>query len=318
MLRTVLVKNLLPASLLLLVPFACTVDGLKSLPTEAAPNDDGGGGESFGPTGAGGGYVPPDPDDQGGGECPYEGPPPLDVNSLEPCPSCSAGGAHCLPTSLVPAEFQGQLASCSGDQLCVPDTFIETTGKFIPDTCESVAGAEGRCLSPCLPQVAAQAANLPRSTCSAVELCVPCYDPQTGDPTGACELSCDPGPVEPPVLLPACCEDDGISYGTCVPKAAAGAQADRLGPDSCPQNGGELVCAPNEYVENQNYQAPDCNDFFRSFMFGSEFGPGKCLSKCIPEVADAPLTGAGNCEAENVNCVPCLNPLSGESTGACD
>ncbi len=81
---------------------------------------------------------------------------------------------------------------------------------------------------------------------------------------------------------------------------------------------GDLVCAPNEYVENQNYKAPDCDDFFRGFLFGSEFGPGKCLSKCVPEVADAPLTGAGDCEGENVKCVPCISPLDNQPTGACD
>jgi hypothetical protein len=120
------------------------------------------------------------------------------------------------------------------------------------------------------------------------------------------------------VLLPECCStEEGVSYGTCVPKSAAGAQAERLGQDTCP-DGGDLVCAPNEYVENQNYLAPDCDDFFRSFVFGSEFGPGKCLSECVPEVADAPLTGAGDCEAENVKCVPCISPLDNMPTGACD
>lgn len=319
MTRSALLKTLFPVVIVTLVPFACSVKGVEPLAQRPPKGDAGGGDDTLDPTGSGGGGdVPQNPGNPGEPECPYEGPPPVNVDSLEPCPSCTVGGAHCLPSSLVPADFQSQLAACEPGQLCVPDAFIETNGQFIPATCESVAGAEGRCLSPCLPQVAEQAANLPRSSCAATELCVPCYDPQSGEATGACELSCDPGPGEPPVLLPACCESEGVSYGTCVPKSAAGDQADRLGPDSCPQGGGELVCAPNEYIEDQSYQAPDCDDFFRAFTFGAEYGPGKCLSNCIPEVADAPLTGAGDCEGENVKCVPCISPLDGESTGACD
>lgn len=319
MMRSANLRSLLPLAMVVLIPFACSVKGTNNPPGPVGDGLDGDGGESVDPSGStGAGNSPNDPGNPGEPECPYTGAPPLDPNSLEPCPNCAIGGAHCLPNALVPAEFQNQLDSCNADSLCVPDMFIETTGQFIPETCESVAGAEGRCLSPCLPQVAEQAANLPQSTCGATDVCVPCYDPQTGEPTSACELSCDPGPTEPPALLPECCtDDDGISHGTCVPASAAGDQADRLGPDTCPE-GGDLVCAPNEYVNDPNHQAPDCEDTFRGIVFGSEFAPGKCLSTCIPEVEEAPLTGAGDCEAENVKCVPCINPLDGESTGACD
>jgi hypothetical protein len=309
-------KTFVALGVVALVPIACATTGPDGEPLVVdRGGDQNTGGDPIDPVGSGGaGNAPNNDGGDAPQECPSTDPPPIDPASLPECPSCAVGGAHCVPTVLVPAEQQAQLASCDAESLCVPDMFIETEGRFIAESCESVAGAEGRCLSPCIPEIAEQAANLPQSTCGPTDVCVPCFDPQTGTSTGACELSCDPGPAEPPTLLPPCCE----GRGTCVPKSAAGDQADRLGPDSCPQDASQLVCAPNEYVMDPAYQPPDCNDFFRAFFFGEEFGPGKCMSECIPEVADAPLTGAGDCEGENVKCVPCLNPLSGEPTGVCE
>ena len=74
----------------------------------------------------------------------------------------------------------------------MPDTLIETGGNFILPTCTSVFGAEGRCLSTCVPQLADTADSLPQDICDENERCTPCFDPlQDGaPPTGACELSC--------------------------------------------------------------------------------------------------------------------------------
>src|SRR4029079_12866867 len=41
---------------------------------------------------------------------------------------------------------------------------------------------------------------LPRDRCAADERCVPCSDPLTGQPTGACTTSCDV-PADPPFVL---------------------------------------------------------------------------------------------------------------------
>jgi hypothetical protein len=86
--------------------------------------------------------------------CPYSGPPIYDPSSFDACsPSC--GGAHCVPSEIVPSGIQSLLASCT-DGLCAPDPIIAAAGQFVPNTCTSIAGAEGRCLSTCLPAVAAR------------------------------------------------------------------------------------------------------------------------------------------------------------------
>src|SRR6185503_16226939 len=87
--------------------------------------------------------------------CPWTGPPIYDPNTFAACsPTCS--GAHCAPTAIVPSGLQSLLGACPGG-FCAPDPIIAAAGQFIPNTCTSIAGAEGRCLSTCLPGVAAAA-----------------------------------------------------------------------------------------------------------------------------------------------------------------
>lgn len=239
--------------------------------------------------------------------CPHEGEPLIDPASL---PACEPG-AHCLANALIPADLAPRLADCDAESKCVPDEFIATGGNFIPPTCESVAGAEGRCLNKALPEVADQAALLPQSTCAETQLCVPCFSPLDQTETGACRLSCDPGPTEGPSQLPACCE----GRGTCVPASAAGANADRLGEDVCPADQG-LVCAPNVFLQPQGYTPAVCETGFIQFLFGEAYAEGRCLPECLPDV-DNFLIGQDGCE-EGMKCAPCLNPLTGEPSGACD
>jgi len=242
---------------------------------------------------------PPPPD----AVCPYEGPPIIDPASFSACTTC--GGAHCVPNALVPAAFADRLGACDTTAKCVPDEFIVSAGNTIPDTCVSVAGAEGRCLSRCLPEVIEQEALLPQSTCAATAACVPCFNPLDGLETGACGLSCDPGPTQPPVVLPKCCD----GRGTCVPPEAAGDQADQLGEDTCPEDGG-LLCAPDDIIAGTFVAAP-CTT---GGLIGGG-APGACLPDCLGAV-DTILVSQGTC-VDGYKCAPCEGPFGGD-TGACD
>jgi hypothetical protein len=234
-----------------------------------------------------------------GAACPHEGPPVVDPASL---PACSdVGGAHCVDAKLVPPGAASQLATCPTG-LCAPDTFIASGGQLIPPTCRSFDDAEGRCLHLALPKIAAQRDRLPRSTCAAYERCVPCYDPLEGSETGACKLSCNPGPKEPKKVLAACCS----GRGRCIPDSSVpSAQRGTLTAHECASPN---LCAPTEMLGSVTPQACAApNPITGGYT-------GVCLSECL----DFGLLGLallrGSCDATHV-CVPCKDPL-GAATGA--
>src|SRR5262249_15595787 len=103
------------------------------------------------------------------------------------CADPTAQGAHCVPGNLVPASVAGALAPCGGGS-CVPDKFIRAGGVFKPPSCKSLGGADGVCLSVCIPQVAQYVDLLPQANCTADERCAPCINPLNNMPSGACDI----------------------------------------------------------------------------------------------------------------------------------
>jgi hypothetical protein len=251
---------------------------------------------------------PPEEEEQA--VCPHVGDPLIDPAGFPECSNCSAGGAHCVPKSILPADKLDAFTDCDADNACVPDLIIATRGNYVPTTCDSIFGAEGRCLSRCFPGMDEKADTLPQSNCDAADVCVPCFDPFSGESTGACEQSCDPGPHEGPIELAACCSGDGI----CMPIESVGSKADDLGQDSCAQHQGSAVCVPVSFLE-PGFKPASCID-------GSVLGdaPGVCLPSCLPAVQGL-LTGLlldqEGCP-QNHLCAPCDHPITGNSTGACD
>ncbi len=244
--------------------------------------------------------------------CPYVGPPLIDPSSL---PSCDPkGGAHCLTAALVPAAMQSQLATCSGG-FCVPDSFIESAGNFIPPTCTSLLGAEGRCLSEAIPQVAAELSELPQATCQSFERCVPCYDPISGKATGACNLSCDPGPKDPAVKAAPCCKENGTDVGVCLPTSIVpSSEQSNLQADVCSQSAGATLCVPTEMVAPGFKPVACTGDSLLTFLNGGY--TGVCLSKCLNFGAFSGLAiSQGSCD-DGHDCAPCVNPLTNAPTGA--
>ena len=222
---------------------------------------------------------------------------------------CCDGRAVCVPEAIVSADERALLGrgGCEAEHLCTPKD-LAADAAAVPATCESLAGAEGRCLSTCLSDIAAQSDRLPQDSCPDDYLCAPCFDPTTGDETGACSVGADPGPVEEPVVFAGCCDGgEGVDLGSCVPdELVPEEQRELLGPDTCSE--GEL-CAPKA-IATGNYEPTPCE------------GPGgaeaRCLAACLPDIAaQAGRLERGSC-AQGELCTPCYDPLSGESTGACE
>jgi hypothetical protein len=223
------------------------------------------------------------------------------VEPAKPFPECCDGRGVCVGADLAGDQASSlDAGSCSGDgELCAPRELTDPT--FKPTTCRSVNDAEGRCLSTCVPVVSQQIDQLPIATCADDERCAPCYDPRTGDDTGACKVNGD-APTEDPKTFTQCCSMRGF----CVTEAQAGDQASGLVSDSCT---GGLLCAPEELTD-PTFVPMGCDS-----IAGHE---GRCLSTCVGTVAKQldKLPTAG-CEA-NEACAPCYDPITDESTGACE
>jgi hypothetical protein len=245
--------------------------------------------------------------------CPYEGPPLIDPNIFPACTSC--GGGHCVPGMLIPEELSESLAECDPGNLCVPDEYIETGGDFIPQTCRAVGDLEGRCLSTCLPDVLAMSDFLDRDLCPETHLCVPCYDPLSGSvETGACSISCDPGPTEEPTILSECCE--GI--GQCIPSSEIPVESRaQLGIDSCPA-GEDLLCVPDVFIEEPDFQPEACVPLVLSLVFGAEYADGRCLPGCLPDVETLGFTLMQDGCNSGFLCVPCILPVLDIPTEVCE
>jgi hypothetical protein len=236
--------------------------------------------------------------------CPYVGPP---IVNPAPLPACGGAnsGAHCLPGHLAPPELVSKLAACSGGY-CVPDKIIAAAGRFIPATCASLLGAEGRCQNAVLPLVNAQA-GLPVATCDPAERCVPCFSPVDGSDTGACKTSCDPGPKTAAKTFASCCNKNGATQGKCVPRTAIpAALTSRLQSDAC---SADALCVPTENLPT-SYVPLKCSAF--TLLAGNY--TGVCLSDCLDFGDGSELfLDRGNCQSLHT-CVPCVK--DGKPTGA--
>lgn len=233
---------------------------------------------------------------------------PLDFSGLDRCPAslCPAQDSVCFPTqtlkSMVSQETVDLLAKCDDTKTCVPLELASQAGRELLTKCRSLNDAEGRCISPCVPQVAQQAKLLPKDVCTGTDLCAPCFDPRTGEDTKACSQGCDKGPTEKAKPFDKCCSDRGL----CVPPALAGDQAKNLDKLTCT---GDNVCAPKELTD-PTIIPKTCNS-----IDGAE---GRCLSTCIGGAVGKqkdrlPTTGCGQDEV----CAPCYDPVTGDETGAC-
>jgi hypothetical protein len=274
-----------------------------------------------------GGPPPPPPCDDPE-TCVYDcAEPAVDPTTLPACPAqWCPGAAHCVQAALVSAEEKELLRGCddAATSYCVPDEAIETEGNFVAASCDSLSGFEGRCLSLCLPDIAAQADSLPQGTCPETHRCAPCYDPFTGVDSGACAISCDPGPAEPPATFPTCCMAGGTDIGHCVPSAAVPPEdATNFGQEAC---AADNLCVPDVFgIGPFCPQAPTgspfqtgelCTTSALAQLLGGASAEGVCLPSCMPEVAAAPaVVGQEGCSADH-KCVPCAQ--NGAPTGACE
>jgi hypothetical protein len=229
---------------------------------------------------------------------------------LEVFPSCDLGmcgdlpehrtRGRCVDDNQLGADQLSLLSPCSNTetpQHCVPVKLLITDGLTQPTVCESLNGAEGRCMSLCVPQIQEKRDQLPRTICDEDELCAPCYDPFTGESTGACDASVCDAPVDPPMTFGACCED--LGGGHCVPRTAV--PDDREG--SLDDEDCNALTTYDDVCVPIGFDAPDYTPGTCDRPNGD---PGICMTKCVPLINTLDfLYNPVDCPEAHQLCVPC-------------
>src|SRR5262249_10798578 len=105
---------------------------------------------------------------------------------------CEQGGqkrGKCIPRDDVPESIQSRLTSYECDaatELCMPTENIDL--EAVPTTCvptTTLGGrTEGVCVSRCLVFSYLELLTFGTGTCRTDQICAPCINPQTGQPTG--------------------------------------------------------------------------------------------------------------------------------------
>ncbi|MBM64786.1 MAG: hypothetical protein CMH55_00965 [Myxococcales bacterium] len=252
---------------------------------------------------------------------------------LEPqnFPSCCNGGeARCIDQGQVPDHLRRFGTDCGQDGLCIPSKILQAVDHVPLVECTSIGHRAGACRSTCGPLARFYGGQLPQDRCDDGDRCVPCVDPDTGEPTGACEsvqclpqsghdipeqepesglggeFSCENPPDEPVIdvnILPEC----GVQ-ARCVPTLLVEEDL-RDDLSSCENDEGR--CVPEELVEAQGFWTPPSCEF----PGGLE---GRCLSTVFPAVGErAHELSRGSCQ-EHERCSPCCDPTTGELTDACN
>lgn len=194
----------------------------------------------------------------------------------------------CVDAGLA-GELSKMLKKCAKG-VCAPKKAVERAGNYVPKTCKSTGGVEGRCTNVGIPQVNDQRELLPKDTCDEDELCAPCFDPRTGEETGACRTAPCDKPKEAKKTFAECCG----GRARCVPTSAVDAKsAEMLAKDTC--SGDTPLCAPVE-LALPNAPIKQCKTVLG--LVG-----GICVSKCAIENPLESLV-QGDCD-EGDMCAPC-------------
>lgn len=148
------------------------------------------------------------------------------------------------------------------------------------------------------------------------QVCVPCYSPIDGSDTGACRLKAGDAPTSASgTVFPGCLTARTDStHGKCVPalpytsRILSGVQQ-----HGCPAG---RLCMPESFVNDPWSCGASCTT-----NFPAPSDAGACIARFVIEDNAGAVVAASlsqsSCAAGEL-CTPCVNPLSGTVSGACD
>ena len=211
-------------------------------------------------------------------------------------------GLRCVPQAVL-EEDAGVGDAGADDAGSDPDA----GGPLLPVTChmklsgaaEDDPGLEGRCVPECLAR--GTSASLEQGECDAGSICVPCYSAITGDSTGVCNQAGDAPVEEPPAGFAEC----GDTLGYCIARSLV-PETTNLPQLTC---GDGEVCAPKQSVTAPDSCFARCDSQIA--------GPGACVPGYLVPVDSQGFLFQDSCVPGEL-CSPCINPTTGDRTGACD
>lgn len=220
---------------------------------------------------------------------------PLQGDMFSPC--CGDLGT-CIARGLVPVELAGRLPVdvCGAALACAPTAYVDDPAHLAP-ACTALATREGRCLPACVVSAAAGVGRLEQATCQWGELCVPCFNPITGENTGACSVAPDT-PHQPAQPFERCCGAGADAAGVCIPDVLLSVeQRGALLPDTCSDP--TARCVPLQLLAAAGV--------LTSCTTGApSVSPRVCARVCFIGARLSTLLPQGSCgDAER--CVPCTD-----------
>ncbi len=308
------VATVLVLGALIAVPFTSIACGPGFVEPPLAGSLDGSAGAANGPSG------------EGAGEDSCKKLEPVsDFSGMAACCEDKGAQGHCLEDEKATAGIRKNMSQCTGGGWCVPDSVLKTGGK--PKKCTtqfSGPNAPGACRSLCIPEVYEKKDLLKQQDCDPGEVCAPCINPLTGQPSGACpneedekkaeddckekqeeggSSSTGDGGATPPGPPPKkCCEDRGTCLAKDIVPEKNQSNTNSNGCDAETQK-----CVPTEMMGG-NYKGAKCTP---NFLLGG--GAGVCLSTCLEFGLQGLLLTQGECDDDHV-CAPCV--FGGKPTGA--
>ncbi len=121
----------------------------------------------------------------------------FDTSTIDDFTPCCDGVASCVPIDEFPPLLQSEMTPCDDGGACFPNDMFDVMQQaegawkeawnLWARSCSSLAGGDGICMSICFTQVGQFADLTPQDICADGERCVPCLDPLTGKPSGACD-----------------------------------------------------------------------------------------------------------------------------------
>lgn len=212
--------------------------------------------------------------------------------------ACCGDFGTCIARGLVPAGLASRLPvdACGSALVCIPTPYIDDPNHVMP-ACVALAGREGRCLPACVAAAAAGAGRLEQAACQVGELCVPCFNPITGEDTGACSVPPD-HPQQQSQPFERCCGTGADAFGACIPDLLLSEQQrGALLPDTCSDT--TARCVPLALLTPPG-ALPSCTT-------GAPSATARvCVQQCFVGTRLSRLLPQGSCgEAER--CVPCTD-----------